>query len=138
MTYTHTHTLSHTHPCTHTHSYVCAHTHAHTHTHTHNYVHTFAHTPMHTHTHTHTYMYIRSYTHPCTHTHTHTGAWFEMADSQNHNIYVSGLPLDISLEEFNQLMTKYGIIMEDEDGGCGQCVLGVVSMWWVCVDEIYL
>ena len=45
--------------------------------------------------------------------------WFEVEDSKNHNIYVSGLPHDITLEEFEQLMSKYGIIMEDDDGGCG-------------------
>ena len=31
-------------------------------------------------------------------------------------MYVNGLPLDISEEEFYQLMSKYGIIKEGEDG----------------------
>ena len=45
--------------------------------------------------------------------------WFEIEDSKNHNIYVSGLPRDVTPDEFEQLMSKYGIIMEDDDGGCG-------------------
>ena len=44
--------------------------------------------------------------------------WFDMDKEKNHNVYVSGLPLDITLEEFIELMTKYGIIMENEDGNC--------------------
>lgn len=44
------------------------------------------------------------------------GGWFDIDDSHNHNVYVSGLPLDISLDEFTELMSKYGIIMEDEEG----------------------
>ena len=31
-------------------------------------------------------------------------------------MYVSGLPLDITLEEFAEYMQKCGIIMEDDDG----------------------
>ena len=31
-------------------------------------------------------------------------------------MYVSGLPLDITREEFVEMMTKCGIIMEDEEG----------------------
>lgn len=31
-------------------------------------------------------------------------------------MYVSGLPLDITKEEFAELMGKCGIIMENEDG----------------------
>ena len=45
--------------------------------------------------------------------------WFEVEETKNHNIYVSGLPHDITLEEFEEMMSKYGIIMEDEEGGCG-------------------
>ena len=47
------------------------------------------------------------------------GGWFDIEDEKNHNVYVWGLPLDVTLEEFEELMSKYGIIMEDDDGGCG-------------------
>ena len=39
-----------------------------------------------------------------------------MDQDKNHNVYVSGLPLDVTVEEFTETMSKCGIIMEDEDG----------------------
>ena len=42
--------------------------------------------------------------------------WFEMEENKNRNVYVSGLPLDITVEEFVELMSKCGIVMEDDDG----------------------
>jgi len=39
-----------------------------------------------------------------------------MDEEKNHNVYVSGLPLDITREEFVEMMSKCGIIMEDDDG----------------------
>ncbi len=45
-----------------------------------------------------------------------TTGWFDIEDAHNHNVYVSGLPLDTTLDEFKEIMTKYGIIMEDEQG----------------------
>ncbi len=39
--------------------------------------------------------------------------WFELPDEKNCNVYVSGLPLDITDEEFEELMSKYGIISPD-------------------------
>ena len=39
--------------------------------------------------------------------------WFELPDEKNCNVYVSGLPLDMTDEEFEQLMSKYGIISPD-------------------------
>lgn len=39
--------------------------------------------------------------------------WFEMEDEKNTNVYVSGLPLDVTDQEFEELMSKYGIIMKD-------------------------
>ena len=42
--------------------------------------------------------------------------WFEIDKEHNHNVYVSGLPLDVTKEEFVELMSKCGIIMENEDG----------------------
>lgn len=39
--------------------------------------------------------------------------WFDIDDTKNTNVYVSGLPLDISTEEFVELMSKCGIVMRD-------------------------
>ncbi|XP_044078186.1 HIV Tat-specific factor 1 [Siniperca chuatsi] len=39
--------------------------------------------------------------------------WFDIDDNKNTNVYVSGLPLDISTEEFAELMSKCGIVMRD-------------------------
>ncbi|KAK2828186.1 hypothetical protein Q5P01_019220 [Channa striata] len=39
--------------------------------------------------------------------------WFEIDDHKNTNVYVSGLPPDISTEEFVELMSKCGIVMRD-------------------------
>lgn len=60
------------------------------------------------------------------------GGWFDIEDEKNHNIYIWGLPLDITLEEFTELMSKYGIIMEDDDGGCGLVTLSL-SWYMYCI-----
>ncbi|XP_068188180.1 17S U2 SnRNP complex component HTATSF1 [Antennarius striatus] len=39
--------------------------------------------------------------------------WFDIDEDKNTNIYVSGLPPDISTEEFVELMSKCGIVMRD-------------------------
>ncbi|XP_041808494.1 HIV Tat-specific factor 1 [Chelmon rostratus] len=39
--------------------------------------------------------------------------WFDIDDNKNTNVYVSGLPPDISPEEFTELMSKCGIVMRD-------------------------
>ena len=39
--------------------------------------------------------------------------WVQVDDEKNTNVYVSGLPLDISDDEFEEMMSKYGIIMKD-------------------------
>ncbi|KAF0038546.1 hypothetical protein F2P81_009030 [Scophthalmus maximus] len=39
--------------------------------------------------------------------------WFDVEDTKNTNVYVSGLPPDISTEEFAELMSKCGIVMRD-------------------------
>ncbi|XP_073335164.1 17S U2 SnRNP complex component HTATSF1 [Pagrus major] len=39
--------------------------------------------------------------------------WFDIDDNKNTNVYVSGLPPDISAEEFAELMSKCGIVMRD-------------------------
>ena len=44
--------------------------------------------------------------------------WFELEDSKNTNVYVTGLPFDITEDEYTELMSKYGIIKEDDNGVC--------------------
>ncbi|XP_064628383.1 17S U2 SnRNP complex component HTATSF1-like [Lineus longissimus] len=39
--------------------------------------------------------------------------WFEMDQDRNTNVYVSGLPADITNDEFIELMSKYGMVMFD-------------------------
>ncbi|XP_077597049.1 17S U2 SnRNP complex component HTATSF1 [Stigmatopora nigra] len=39
--------------------------------------------------------------------------WFDMEDTKNTNVYVSGLPPDTSQEEFVEMMSKCGIVMRD-------------------------
>ena len=39
-----------------------------------------------------------------------------MDENRNSWVYVSGLPLDITEDEFTELMSKYGIIMETDEG----------------------
>lgn len=39
--------------------------------------------------------------------------WFEIDETQNTKVYVSNLPLDITLEEFSEIMSKCGMIMKD-------------------------
>lgn len=49
--------------------------------------------------------------------------WFEVNQNRNTNVYVSGLPLDLTEEEFTQLMSKYGIIAKEVDTGKLKCKL---------------
>uniref|UniRef100_A0A8C6CP86 17S U2 SnRNP complex component HTATSF1 n=1 Tax=Moschus moschiferus TaxID=68415 RepID=A0A8C6CP86_MOSMO len=39
--------------------------------------------------------------------------WFHLDEDRNTNVYVSGLPPDITVYEFIQLMSKFGIIVRD-------------------------
>ncbi|CAJ1063606.1 HIV Tat-specific factor 1 isoform X1 [Xyrichtys novacula] len=39
--------------------------------------------------------------------------WFDIDDHKNTNVYVSGLPPDISSDEFVEVMSKCGIVMRD-------------------------
>ncbi|XP_062288842.1 HIV Tat-specific factor 1 [Scomber scombrus] len=39
--------------------------------------------------------------------------WFDIDDTKNTNVYVSGLPPDTSTEEFAEIMSKCGIVMRD-------------------------
>ncbi|XP_073455324.1 17S U2 SnRNP complex component HTATSF1 [Aquarana catesbeiana] len=39
--------------------------------------------------------------------------WFNVDDGRNTNVYVSGLPLDLTYDEFIETMSKCGIIMRD-------------------------
>lgn len=43
-------------------------------------------------------------------------SWFEVDEAHNTAIYVSGLPLDITVEELTQLFNKCGLIARDERG----------------------
>lgn len=43
-------------------------------------------------------------------------SWFEVDEAHNTAVYVSGLPLDITIEELTQLFTKCGLIARDEKG----------------------
>ncbi|EDO33511.1 predicted protein [Nematostella vectensis] len=54
--------------------------------------------------------------------------WFQPDPEKNPNVYVSGLPLDITDEEFVELMSKYGIIMEDPDTHGRCCYLKMASV----------
>ncbi|KAL0122872.1 hypothetical protein PUN28_007508 [Cardiocondyla obscurior] len=42
--------------------------------------------------------------------------WFEVDEAHNTAIYVSGLPLDITIDELTQLFTKCGLLARDEKG----------------------
>ncbi|XP_033324998.2 RRM1_TatSF1_like and RRM2_TatSF1_like domain-containing protein barc [Megalopta genalis] len=42
--------------------------------------------------------------------------WFEVDEAHNTAIYVSGLPLDITMEELTELFNKCGLIARDEKG----------------------
>lgn len=47
-------------------------------------------------------------------------AWFDLDTEHNRWVYVSGLPSAITVEEFVELMSKYGVIMDDEKGEQGE------------------
>jgi len=42
--------------------------------------------------------------------------WFDIDPKVNNNVYVSGIPPSTTSDEFVELMMKYGIIMEDDEG----------------------
>lgn len=42
--------------------------------------------------------------------------WFDADPKNDNNVYVAGLPLTTTEEEFVELMSKYGIIMADDQG----------------------
>lgn len=43
--------------------------------------------------------------------------WFELPPEQNTKVYVSNLPLDITEDEFGELMAKCGMVMKDLKNG---------------------
>lgn len=43
--------------------------------------------------------------------------WFEMDDEHNTKVYVSNLPLDITDQEFLDVMQKCGLVMKDAETG---------------------
>lgn len=44
---------------------------------------------------------------------TFTAAWFELEEEKNSNVYVSGLPEDVTEDEFKDFMTKVGVLAFD-------------------------
>ncbi|KII67657.1 HIV Tat-specific factor 1 [Thelohanellus kitauei] len=50
--------------------------------------------------------------------------WFQVDHSHDTHAYVSGLPADITEDEFVDMMTKYGIIMEDSETNSNGCNKG--------------
>ncbi|KAG5448677.1 hypothetical protein CSKR_104104 [Clonorchis sinensis] len=40
-------------------------------------------------------------------------AWYEMSEDKNTHVYVTGLPVDITESDFFELMSKYGVIMNE-------------------------
>ena len=43
--------------------------------------------------------------------------WFDMDDQFNTKVYVSNLPLDVTEEEFLDVMRKGGVVMRDPETG---------------------
>jgi HIV Tat-specific factor 1 len=43
--------------------------------------------------------------------------WFEMDDEHNTKVYVSNFPLDITDQEFVDVMQKCGLVMKDAETG---------------------
>ena len=39
--------------------------------------------------------------------------WFDVEDTNNTTVYISGLPLDITDDDFKELMNKCGMLMYD-------------------------
>lgn len=42
--------------------------------------------------------------------------WFDIDEAHNTTIYISNLPLDITMEELKELVTKCGLLARDEKG----------------------
>ena len=78
-----------------------------------------------------------------------TAEWFEVEEAKNTNVYVTGLPLDITEEEYEEMMKKYGLIMfdpftrkpklklyKDENGQCKGdalcCFIKVSALTHIC------
>lgn len=74
-------------------------------------------------------------------------AWFDVEEDKNSNVYVTGLPQDITEDEFKEFMTKVGVIAYDPvyrkpkiklytnpDGsykGDGRCCY--IKVWMSCI-----
>lgn len=43
-------------------------------------------------------------------------SWFDLDTEHNRWVYVSGLPSTTTVDEFVEIMSKYGVIMEDDNG----------------------
>ncbi|XP_012258683.2 HIV Tat-specific factor 1 homolog [Athalia rosae] len=42
--------------------------------------------------------------------------WFEVDEAHNTAVYITGLPLDITMEELTSIVTKYGLLARDDKG----------------------
>lgn len=42
--------------------------------------------------------------------------WFEVDDAHNTTIYISNLPVDVTIDELKELVTKYGLLDRDDKG----------------------
>lgn len=40
--------------------------------------------------------------------------WFEIDEAHNTAVYISGLPLDITIDELVEIVTKYGMLLRDD------------------------
>lgn len=40
--------------------------------------------------------------------------WFEVDEAHNTAIYITGLPLDITVEELTEMVTKFGLLARDD------------------------
>lgn len=66
--------------------------------------------------------------------------WFDADPKNDNNVYVAGLPLTTTEEEFVELMSKYGIIMADDQGKpllsvlvlCGVKAVESLFIFFIC------
>ena len=53
--------------------------------------------------------------------------WFDIDPKLNNNVYVSGLHESTTEEEFDELMSKCGIVMLDDNGMCVSYLTELIS-----------
>lgn len=60
-------------------------------------------------------------------------SWFDLDTEHNRWVYVSGLPSTTTVDEFVEIMSKYGVIMEDDNGELGGVDKGGLH---ICYEEM--